>query len=152
MSSRPGNSSSVPADGASSALAELMRAHEDLLAGISDLEAQTRLETPDADALAKVRWRLSQASRARRRLVDAACERLLESSTPVQAARIQTLRDNSAETSATSSSHVRTWTIERVVADWQGYRRASASMRRQMRDRISAETTVLYPLLGPVRS
>ena len=34
-----------------------------------------------------------------------------------------------------------------IVADWDGYRRASAEMRESMRRRIADEQAILYPLL-----
>lgn len=148
MSNRPGRSSNVRTDTSAKLLAELGNAHDELLAGIAELEAQTREDEPDADALAKVRWRLSRASRIRRQIVDRACDSLLEEATPAEAARVQGLRDASVDMVATSSAHVGAWTIDRVLADWEGYRVASAAMRRQMRERISTEKTVLYPLLA----
>lgn len=129
-------------------LAELRAAHETLLAGIQELEDATRAPSPDASALAAIRWRLSRASGHRRRLVDQACAEAMARAAPGAAAEIERLRESNAELRAVSSRHVGGWTIDRVVADWAGYRAASAEMRKAMRVRIAAEKAVLYPLLG----
>jgi len=125
-------------------LAELREAHEALLSGIQALEDATRAAAPDPSALAAIRWQLSRASRRRRRLVDQACAELR----PHAPAEIDRLRDNSAEMLSASSRHVGSWTIEQVLADWDGYRAASTAMRAAMRKRIHEEKAILYPLLG----
>lgn len=128
-------------------LAELREAHETLLTGIQELEDATQAAAPDASALAAIRWRLSRASGRRRRLVDRACARLLEGASPGVAAELDGLRENSAGMLSATSRHVGSWTIDRVVADWDGYRAASIEMRKAMRRRIATEKAVLYPLL-----
>jgi hypothetical protein len=126
-------------------LAELREAHAVLIAGIQELESATRAPVPDPSALAAIRWRLSRASGRRRRLVDQACSRL--SSQARSASGLDELRDNNSGMLSATSRHVGTWTIERVVADWQGYRAASAEMRKAMLARIATEKSILYPLL-----
>jgi hypothetical protein len=125
-------------------LAELREAHAALLGGIQDLEEATRAAVPDPSALAAIRWRLSRASGRRRRLVDQACAELR----PSAPTEIERLREKSADLLSASSRHVGTWTIEQVLADWDGYRAASTAMRATMRKRILEEKAVLYPLLG----
>lgn len=132
-------------------LAELRVAHEALLAGIQELEDATHAAAPDASALAAIRWRLSRASSRRRRLVDEASARLREGNAPEVVAEIDRLRENSAEMLSSSSRHVGGWTIDRVVADWDGYRAASTAMRASMRRRIEREKAILYPLLEAMR-
>lgn len=128
-------------------LGELREAHEALLGGIQELEEATRAAVPDRSVLAAIRWRLSRASGRRRRLVDQACAEL-RSGAPAQ---IDRLRENSADLLSASSRHVGTWTIEQVLADWDGYRTASTAMRAAMRKRILEEKAVLYPLLERLR-
>ena len=128
-------------------LSELKRAHETLLACIDELEALTKNDTPDAQKLASVRWKLSRASVQRRRLVEGACDLLMTDATLIASTRITALRGESADTVAASSRHVGRWTMDQVLADWDGYRDASASMRKAMRGRIAREQLALYPLL-----
>lgn len=128
-------------------LSELKRAHEALLACIAELEGLTRDETPDRQKLASVRWKLSRASSERRKLVDAACDWLVRSTNTIDRSRVVALRGESADTVAASSRHVGRWTMDQILADWDGYREASATMRRSMRARILQEQRALYPLL-----
>lgn len=128
-------------------LSELKRAHETLLACIDELEGLTKDDTPDAQKLASVRWKLSRASVQRRRLVEAACDHLMANSGVIESSRIAALREDSADTVAASSRHVGRWTMAQVLADWDGYREASAAMRKSMRTRIAQEQRALYPLL-----
>lgn len=129
-------------------LADLQQAHEQLLACIDELAELTRADRPDTATLAKVRWRLTRASGKRRRLVEQAYARLLETGGPEAIQRVRELRDDNAEMLVASSRHIGSWTIEQVAANWDGYRAASAVMRRAMRARIAAEQTALYPLLA----
>lgn len=127
-------------------LEELREAHAALLAGIQELEDATRADAPDASALAGIRWRLSRASGRRRRLIEQASAHLLDQ-VPGAAPEIGRLREGNAEMLSASSRHVGDWTIERITADWRGYRAASADMRKAMRARIALEKKILYPLL-----
>lgn len=128
-------------------LRELKCAHETLLACIAELEQLTRDDVPDGETLARVRWKLSRASVQRRRLVDEACDLLMTNATLIESSRIAALREDNSETVAASSRHVGRWSMEQVLADWKGYREASAAMRRIMRARILQEQRALYPLL-----
>ncbi len=128
-------------------LTELKRAHETLLACIDTLEALTKDDTPDAQKLARMRWKLSRSSVQRRRLVEAACDWLLANVTVIESSRIAALREKSADIVASSSRHVGRWTMAQILADWNGYREASAAMRKSMRTRIAQEQRALYPLL-----
>ena len=128
-------------------LSDLKQAHEQLLAGIADLAELIQQDRPDPERLAQVRWRLSRASGARRRLVEQACEQLVAGGGSEVAERLRNLRDTGAEMLSASSRHIGTWTIDQILADWGGYRLASAMMRKSMRARIDAERAILYPLL-----
>ena len=128
-------------------LTDLHQAHERLLAALDDLEALTAVAQPDSAAIAAVRWKLSRASGQRRRLVDEASARLIETATVGEAQAVRTLQQRIAESQSASSRHVGAWSIRKVVEDWDGYRAASADMRAAMRERIAAEKRLLYPLL-----
>jgi hypothetical protein len=128
-------------------LTELHQAHEQLLAALSDLEALTSVPQPDSTALSGVRWKLSRASSQRRRLVEQACAALIECASPAETEGVRALRQGIGELQSASSRHVGTWTLARVIEDWDGYRAASEEMRGRMRERIATEKRVLYPLL-----
>jgi hypothetical protein len=128
-------------------LLELKRAHDALLSCLNELERLTRDEMPDRPKLADTRWRLSKASAERRKLVDAACDLLMISALSNERVGVRALREHNAEHVAASSSHVRRWPIDQALADWEGYRAASAALRNAMRTRILQEQRTLYPLL-----
>ncbi|HSX54224.1 MAG TPA: hypothetical protein VLG14_02910 [Sphingomonas sp.] len=129
-------------------LLELKRAHDALLSCLDELERLTLNDTPDRATLANIRWKLSKASAERRKQVDAACDYLsMNSATSIDRDRVASLRENIAESVAASSSHVRRWSMDQVLADWDGYRASSATLRKAMRARILQEQRALYPLL-----
>ena len=128
-------------------LAELRRAHADLLACIEELEQLAREDAPDRARLAKIRWKLSRASGARRKLVAAAHAQLSTALSGPDRERLATLMEEGAQSVAQSSHHVGRWTVDAIMVDWDGYRAASEAMRRTMRARIRSEQRALYPLL-----
>ncbi len=140
-----------PSPPAADLLADLRDAHERLLAAIDDMEAATRAAEPGGDLYPRARWRLSQASRHRRSLVDAACSELLKRASAEDAKAMAALRADGESRLRASAAHVRTWTMERIDSDWPAYCRASALLRASMRERIASEKTVLYPLLSKYR-
>ncbi|HEY0622673.1 hypothetical protein [Sphingomonas sp.] len=129
-------------------LLELRRAHDVLLSCLDELERLTLDDTLDRAKLANIRWKLSKASAERRKRVDAACDYLsMHSATSIDRDRVAALRADIAENVAASSSHVRRWSMDQVLIDWDGYRAASATLRKAMRGRILQEQRALYPLL-----
>ncbi|MEI9849994.1 MAG: hypothetical protein WDN24_02940 [Sphingomonas sp.] len=128
--------------------AELRAAHDELLRLLTELDVMTQLDRPEESALANARWRLSRARARRRALVETATARLLEAAAPAEAERLRAYRDRNAEHFRRTSSHVGAWGLREAVADWPGYVRASAPMRREMRELIAEDRRVLYPLLG----
>lgn len=128
-------------------LGDLKLAHDELLGYISDLEAVVEGDMIQASVIARVRFQLSKASSRRRRLVAEAIDRLSVGATTEETLRLNSLRENNAAILAASSSHVGEWSIETILANSEGYRAASAAMRKSMRERIAMEKGVLYPLL-----
>ncbi len=64
--------------------------------------------------------------------------------------QLERLRIENDDLREQSLRHVNHWTVEAIVLDWSGYRRASAAMPAGMRRRIAAEQALLYPLLDRV--
>jgi hypothetical protein len=128
--------------------AELRATNEDLLAALDVLEKLTGQPVPNEASLATARLRLSRASGKRRRVVDAACNLLLETASPEEARKLRGLREINAAQLEASTTHIGTWGLPQVTADWPGYCRASASMRQSLRDLVQADRETLYPLLG----
>jgi hypothetical protein len=128
-------------------LADLIATNEELIATLDALGELTARPEPDESALAAARLRLSRASGKRRRMVDAACNLLLETASAEDARRVRGLREINAAQLEASTTHIGTWGLRHVMADWPGYCRASASMRQSLRDLVAADRGTLYPLL-----
>ena len=130
-----------------SALAQLTKAHDDILAAILKLEALTDRAEPDSAGLAMARWKLTQASRSRRRLLEDTVYPEIERRSLADRPEVHELRGADAGLIAASSQHITTWDIDLIVKRWRDYRAASAGVIASMRERIGREKAVLYPLL-----
>ncbi|WP_010545133.1 hypothetical protein [Sphingomonas elodea] len=126
---------------------ELRRYHAEMSAALNALERLTQATTCDEKAVMAVRYRLTRASSGRRRHIALLCERLLAAG--VNDPALQALRDATNASRAASSSHIGTWTLRQVVADWPSYVRASALMRASLRREIAREVSVLAPHFPP---
>jgi hypothetical protein len=122
---------------------DLRRHHAQMLAALDELEQLTQASDCDDKVVTAVRYRLTRASSARRREVVALCERLLAAGASDPALKV--LRDATNASRGTSSSHIGTWTLRQVVADWPGYVRASDAMRAALRREVEREVAVLTP-------
>lgn len=122
---------------------DLRRHHEQMLAALDELERLTQSACCDDKAVMAVRYRLTRASSARRREVVALCERLIAGGVSDPALKV--LRDATNASRGTSSSHIGTWTLRQVIADWPGYVRASNLMRAALRREVEREVAVLAP-------
>ncbi|MET3725672.1 hypothetical protein [Sphingomonas trueperi] len=122
---------------------DLRRHHAQMLAALDELEQLTQSPSCDDKVVTAVRYRLTRASSARRREVVALCERLIAAG--VNDPALQALRDATNISRGTSSSHIGTWTLRRILADWPGYVRASNAMRATLRREVAREVAVLTP-------
>jgi hypothetical protein len=129
-------------------LADLKATNEELLAALDALEKLTTEAEPDLAGLAAARLKMSKASGQRRRIVDTACNLLLETAPPDDARKLRGLREINAAQLETSTAHIGAWGLPQVTADWPGYCRASAPMRQSLRDLVAADRDTLYPMLG----
>jgi len=129
-------------------LTKLKAAHAELRVAITELETETRRFEPDEASLSAARLKLTRASSRRRALIDQEIFPTLRDLTPEQKDRIDGLRRTASEVAVLSSRHIGDWTMRAILADWQGYRRASKTMRSAMLQRIGEEGAILYPLLG----
>lgn len=127
---------------------DLRRYHAQMLAALDELEQLTHAPTCDDKAVMAVRYRLTRASSARRREVVALCEQLIALGKADPA--LVSLRDATNVSRGTSSSHIGTWTLRQVMADWPGYVRASAIMRASLRREIAREEAVLRTYFVPI--
>jgi hypothetical protein len=132
----------------SSALARLEELHRELTMLIATLGEATAHDVPDRSELTSIRWRLSRASRARTKLIETILlPHLRAQASLTDSDALDVLQAQISAASAESSRHIAAWTIDRVTAEWDGYRAASAEIRQAMARRIAAEKALLYPLL-----
>lgn len=128
-------------------LAELKRTHDNLSELLTQLESLTAGVFDDA-AVTDTRWKLTRESNRRKKLLETVIfPHLLSKATGAEAQRISDLKVEAARLAAESSAHIGLWTRKRIALDWSGYQRASRQVRNSMRERITSERAVLYPLL-----
>lgn len=126
-----------------SGMEELLRHHAQMFSALDALAQLTSVPVCDEKAVMAVRYRLTRASSARRRQVTVLCEHLLAGGCSDPA--VLALRDATHLSRAASSSHIGTWTLQQVAADWPGYVRASARMQATLRRELAREVATLSP-------
>ena len=130
-------------------MADLEQAHAHQLALIADLDGLTAQPVPDVPRLANVRWKMSQASRERRHILNSIVyPDLAKRLVPAEAEMVKRLREKETVAMAASAQHIAKWTMDRIVADWAGYARDSSAMRASLRKRMAAEMEVLSLISG----
>jgi hypothetical protein len=128
-------------------LAELRQVHRELMAQIDRLEAMTCDAEPDRTALTTLRWKLGQASLARRLLAGRICEYFEERCDAEQVALLRDLRRADQEMLRLSAAHLAKWSADNIFGDWPAFCREGRAMRRKSYDHIALEQRVLYPVL-----
>ena len=128
-------------------LLELRNAHQNLLAAMDAMNCVTREPQPDRARYASARWRISQASLARRTLWGTIFRHLLPSVSSQEAADLEHLQTADHEMLRHSANHIAIWVLARIEADWEGYCEASRAIRWKMKSCLGAEQHILYPML-----
>lgn len=128
-------------------LADLQKAHVRLLSTVQTLAKLTGRASADRLEYSAVRFRVSEASLARRIAFRAACDHLLEVGTPSDQQTISRLRSADSDLARRASLHVNRWTTDKVGLDWGGYCNASKEIRRDLLNQIELERAMLCPLL-----
>lgn len=136
---------SAPA--AKSLLADLRDAHRQLLAELDNMEAITGQPEYDRARCATGRWKISQASLARRVLSSRICDFFLPRCGPADVVSLRNLQEADRELLRKSGDHVRRWTAETIERDWRGYCQASQEIRWLLHAHLAVEQRLLYPLL-----
>jgi hypothetical protein len=128
-------------------LAELKRAHEDLLRAIEELAELTAGPAPPKGDLVNIRWKVSSASLSRRLLWGRILMSLTGCVGPTEQQKLRKLQDMDIELLRKSTKHVGAWTSEAILEDWPGYCRDSRDMRAKMIEAITLEQETLFPIL-----
>ena len=128
-------------------LSELRGAHGNLIAQMQALDTLCGVAVPDLPSLTTARWKLGQASLARRLLAARICEYFSARCEGPQARALGSLQLADRELLNHSAAHLAQWTTGSICRDWEGYCRAGNEIRRRTYDHIALEQRVLYPLL-----
>lgn len=131
-------------------LADLRQVHRDLLACILHLETMACQVTPERSALTNARWKLGQASLARRLLATRICDYLDKRCDPGTALHLQELRQADRDMLKLSAAHLGKWSADSIYEDWEGYCHEGRAIRRRAHDHVALEQRLLYPLLEQV--
>jgi hypothetical protein len=129
---------------------ELEAAYRTLDRCIAEMDRVTVAAQPDMAQLATARFRISQASNARRLLVQEACRQLADAPAH-RAAAIRALQRETTAYFRASTEHIRSWPPAAIQTDWPAYQDSSRAIRAKMKHGIRAEQRLLFPLLrdGP---
>lgn len=128
-------------------LDKLGNAHEALLCAMEVLDGITREREFNSARFTSARWRISQASLARRTLWGTIFRHLMPRVSGEDAADLQALSQADGEMLRHSANHIANWSPALIEADWGGYCRASRAIRRRMNACIDDERRILYPIL-----
>src|SRR4051812_17911212 len=128
-------------------LEELDRAHAQLIEALNVMAEQTTRPEPDTSGFSSARWRLSTASRLRRRIVASIIAELLPRLDGPAASSLKRFQGEDAQSLHQSSAHIHRWTPQTIATEWLGYCSASLEMRRSMRRRLAAERAIFHPML-----
>lgn len=133
-------------------LSTLQTAHRELTDCLDKLEAMVAEPiTPGGTAFSGARFTLSQASYARRHIVQKACAYLAQRANADELKLLRSLRDAEVNYARDSTAHVQRWSASAAVQDWPGYQEASRRIRSKLREAIRNEQRLLYALLSPGR-
>ena len=136
-----------PVDNGLRLLAELQAAHHELLACVLLMERITAAAAPDPVQLTSARFKISQASLARRMVWRRIQDFLLCKVRGGDRATLRDLTQRDLEQFQRSTLHVAKWPRAAVIADWPGYQAASRLIRGRILITVRAEQEFLYPLL-----
>ena len=127
---------------------EYKRAYEQMLAALAALDELSLDATPNQLRVSHTRLRITRASHEIRAVFQKIMSILSESASPTLARKVELLVQMHVELRQASRRHIGTWTQAQAQADWPGYCRASAELRRRWRETMDRERQLLHPLLS----
>jgi hypothetical protein len=127
-------------------LTELKSAHDDLLSGLTAMDAVTSEPLAERHKHSNARWRLSQGGLKTTIALRTIFAFLKPRVSEAEAAAIRTLQAAEMKLLRHSSTHVGKWAIAGIEADWPGYCSDYRAFRSILMASISAEKRILYVL------
>lgn len=138
--------------GSGALLAALRAVHRQIEVALGEIEATTTTGGgPDLARVSAFRLRIAQANLARGQVAQKARRHLLSRASKREADALWELERHERMHFQSVSDLVRRWTPERVYANWTGYCEESAAIRDSIRQSVTREKTLLYPLLERMR-
>jgi len=133
-------------------LSELQTAHSSLLAAMRDMERVAQPPPKSVREVTAARLKMSQASLARRMLIDHACDFLRARVSESDGRALRALNRVRYDYQLRSTAHVSRWSVAQIARDWTGYCAASRELRSEMARSIEAERSILYAMLQRYRN
>jgi len=127
---------------------EYKRSYQQMFAALAALDELALDPTPDQLRVTYTRLRITRASHESRLVFQKIMSILSESSGSTLARKVELLVQMHVELREASRRHVSTWTRAQTKADWAGYCRSSAELRRRWRQMMDRERQLLHPLLA----
>lgn len=128
-------------------LAELEDVREELFLALGAMDAVTGSSDADRYQVSAKRLRLSQVGLKSSTAWGLMYQYLMPRIDPGAAAALGSLQRNHLEMMRHSSVHIGEWTLDRIEADWNGYRDSYRSLRSKLTTHMSSEKRLLYPIL-----
>jgi hypothetical protein len=129
-------------------LNQLLELQERTRALIGELAELASGPPPDEATLARVRWKLTQASAQRHSFLEQVVyPHLMKFGSTADQSVVQRLSDDGRALRAQSTQHVGQWELKRTIAEWNVYTARSAVIRAGMLARIAEEQRLLIPML-----
>lgn len=129
-------------------LAALAAAHvevEPCLAALERLMEKDYLAA--SPEFSTTRHRLARANLGRAQVAREACGHLLSITPPAEAEALRDLHQREVDHFQLISQHIRRWSPQAVERDWDGYRAATRAVIDQVRQLLSLERKLIFPLL-----
>jgi hypothetical protein len=137
-----------PTEVAASLCGELRQAHERLFAEMANMDVLTQAPGPDWVQFCAARWRISEASLARRTLAARIIDYLLARVGAEDVVELKRHKAADQQLLRASAAHVSAWPLKGIQSDWRGYCKASRQVRAQMSAFLRSEQRILFPMLG----
>ena len=136
-----------PAAIRASLVADYKRAHAEMLAAITAMEALASGAPPTQLRLSHMRLKITRAAGDSRAAFTKIVTALSPQQPPVVARRLQSVEELHDQLRDAARRHMSTWTHAHAQQDWEGYYRSGAHVRQLWREGIQKERELIYPLL-----
>jgi hypothetical protein len=128
-------------------LAELKRAHSDLLLAIGELDGIIHGPPPPEKVLMDARVKVSRASLARRLLWGRVLARLAPLVGGRKKADLRLIQEADIRLVKTAVNHIAAWRPATAIAHWKSYSAVESDLLQRIVGVVALEQKLVYPLL-----